>query len=231
MSKTLTRLERNILALSVLFVLSLIGILLMLPASVHAASLDSQLSPGDNNANVTILQTYLAQDTSIYPEGLVTGFYGTLTTAAVQRFQCAFSIICTGSVATTGYGRVGPITLASINSKMNGVPSADTQVPLISSIGVSTGINTANISWNTNQMTQGVVRYSTSPIVLSEENGISGSVGVSGDTASTDSSFRTSQNVLIANLQRNTQYYYVIYTTNVAGHVSITWPATFTTQP
>lgn len=231
MTKTLTVLQRNILALSALFALSLIGILFMLPASVHAASIDRQLDPGDNNASVTILQTYLALDTSIYPEGLVTGFYGVLTTSAVQRFQCAYSIICTGSVVTTGYGRVGPTTLASLNSKMGGVPSADTQVPLISSVGVSTGVNTANISWNTNQMTQGVVRYSTSPIVLSEGNGISGSVGVSGNTASTDSSFRASQNILISNLQRNTQYYYVVHTTNAAGHVSITWPATFTTQP
>lgn len=231
MTKTLTTVERTIVATSALFALSLIGMLFMLPVSAHAASIDRQLDPGDNNASVTILQTYLALDTSIYPEGLVTGFYGVLTTSAVQRFQCAYSIICTGSVVTTGYGRVGPTTLASINSKMGGVPSADTQVPLISSVGVSTGSNTANISWNTNQMTQGVVRYSISPIVLSEGNGISGSVGVSGDTALTDSSFRASQNVLLSNLQRNTQYYYVVYTTNAAGHVSVTWPATFTTKP
>lgn len=230
MAKTLNALQRNILALAAVFALSLIGLIFMLPSAVHAASLDSQLSPGDRNANVTILQTYLAQDSSIYPEGLVTGFYGSLTTAAVQRFQCANNIICTGSVETTGYGRVGPKTLLALNTQMGGVP-ADTEVPLISSVGVSVGNTSATVSWNTNKATQGVVHYSTAPLSLTEGNGVPGSVSVGGNLASYDSSYRTSQSVNVSGLQANTTYYYVIYVNDSSGHVSVTWPSTFTTKP
>jgi len=230
MAKTLNALQRNVLALAALFALSLIALLFLLPASAQAASLSGQLSPGDRGADVTVLQTYLAADSSIYPEGLVTGFYGNLTRAAVQRYQCAYNIICTGSVETTGYGRVGPKTLASLNAQMGGVP-ADTQVPLISSVGVGTSNTAATVTWNTSKAAQGVVHYSTSPLTLGEGNGIPGSVTVGGTKASTDASFRTSHSVTISNLQPNMLYNYVIYSVDASGHVSVTWPATFTTKP
>ncbi len=231
MAKTLNALQRNVLALAALLALSLIGILFLLPGQAHAAFLGGQLSPGDSNADVTILQTYLASDPSIYPEGLVTGFYGTLTTAAVARYQCANEIVCTGDAVTTGYGRVGPKTLASINARLSGGSVGASSVPFISSVGISTAKNSATISWNTNEATQGKVYYSTSPISLSEENGVPGSVGVSGSIALMDSAFRSSQSVTVSGLQANTLYYYVIYSNNAAGGVSVTWPKTFTTTP
>lgn len=42
--------------------------------------------------------------------GNETTYFGSLTRAAVQRFQCAKSIVCEGSESTTGYGQVGPRT-------------------------------------------------------------------------------------------------------------------------
>lgn len=74
------------------------------------------LSPGSSGTNVSLLQRFLARDAAIYPEGQVTGYYGTLTTAAVQRFQAKYNLATSGTPATTGYGRVGPKTLEVINS-------------------------------------------------------------------------------------------------------------------
>lgn len=70
----------------------------------------------DNNAEgeVTKLQKILAKDSSVYPEGLITGYYGSLTEKAVQRWQAKKGIISSGSPATTGYGVVGSQTRAKI---------------------------------------------------------------------------------------------------------------------
>lgn len=43
--------------------------------------------------------------------------FGPLTEAAVQRYQCANGLVCSGTPTTTGYGRLGPKTRASLNSK------------------------------------------------------------------------------------------------------------------
>lgn len=51
--------------------------------------LSTNMRPGRSNDadEVKKLQTFLAQDAAVYPQGLVTGYFGPLTTAAVKRFQ------------------------------------------------------------------------------------------------------------------------------------------------
>jgi len=70
---------------------------------------------GIKNSQVQALQELLAKDKTIYPEGVITGFYGILTQIAVQRFQCQYNIVCSGSPFTNGYGMVGPGTRAKLN--------------------------------------------------------------------------------------------------------------------
>ena len=66
---------------------------------------------GMNSNQVSCLQQYLKSlGPEIYPEGLVTGYFGPLTKAAVQRYQALQNII------TTGY--FGPLTRAAANSKL-----------------------------------------------------------------------------------------------------------------
>ena len=72
------------------------------------------LRKGDSGEDVTRLQQFLAQDPLIYPERLVTGYYGSLTEAAVRRWQVQFNIVSSGSPETTGYGQVGPRTAATM---------------------------------------------------------------------------------------------------------------------
>ncbi len=66
------------------------------------------LEKGARNKQVEALQKFLAKDKQIYPEGLVTGYFGGLTEAAVKRFQAKYSI--------ETLGVVGPKTRAKLNS-------------------------------------------------------------------------------------------------------------------
>jgi hypothetical protein len=67
----------------------------------------------DSGSGVRYLQEFLGEDNAIYPEGRVTGYFGTLTLQAVQRFQKKYGISKAGD---TGYGYVGTMTRAKLNS-------------------------------------------------------------------------------------------------------------------
>ncbi len=68
------------------------------------------LRRGAFHEEVRILQTLLARDKEIYPEGEITGYFGPLTKKAVERFQQKFGIVSSGDEETTGFGLVGPRT-------------------------------------------------------------------------------------------------------------------------
>lgn len=55
-----------------------------------------ELEYGDRGTDVHNLQTLLAAYPDLYPEGLVTGYFGPLTRAAVRRFQEKFGLEVTG---------------------------------------------------------------------------------------------------------------------------------------
>jgi len=66
---------------------------------------------GMTSSEIKCLQQFLANlGSNIYPEKLITGYYGTLTKAAVQRYQALKGIIATGYF--------GPLTRAVANKKM-----------------------------------------------------------------------------------------------------------------
>lgn len=201
-------------------------IALSIPAATFAQTLSRQLEMGSTGSDVSALQTFLAQDNTLYPQGLVTSYYGFLTKAAVSNFQTRNGI--------SAVGRVGPATLPVLNYQMSqgmntsGGSSQNLQAPVITSVSINTNSSNASVSWNTNESATGIVYYSTSPLVLTE---YFNSVGVSGgNSVMTDMNLRTSQNVSVQNLQNNTLYYYMIYTTDQSGNVSVTWPSTFRTN-
>ena len=81
-------------------------------ASAHAP-FTLQMQRSSTNTQVSALQTFLSLDSTIYPEGLVTGFFGAATQRAVQRFQIRYAIVAAGA---PGYGTVGPKTRAKMNA-------------------------------------------------------------------------------------------------------------------
>lgn len=70
---------------------------------------------GVGGDDVMALQEFLKQSPDIYPEGLVTGYFGTFTEKAVQRLQEKENIVSGGMPSTTGYGQVGPKTREKLN--------------------------------------------------------------------------------------------------------------------
>lgn len=66
------------------------------------------LALGMSGEDVKALQALLASDPDIYPEGLITGFFGPLTEKAVEKLQARFGI--------EAVGIVGPLTRNTLNS-------------------------------------------------------------------------------------------------------------------
>ena len=90
------------------------------PVVAPPPSFISRLSFGDRGEEVTKLQELLAKDSDVYPEGLVTGYFGSLTRAAINRFQekHADEILAPYDL-TEGVGFVGPKTREKLNELLN----------------------------------------------------------------------------------------------------------------
>ena len=85
------------------------------PTPTSAVLFARNLHLGSRNSDIQKLQKFLAESKEIYPEGLVTGYFGNLTKKAVQNFQCKYNIVCSGNPTATGYGQVGPKTRQKLN--------------------------------------------------------------------------------------------------------------------
>ncbi len=215
------------IVVAILFASLIIGV------NTVSAAIISQLDLGDRGSEVTELQTYLAKDVSIYPEGLVTGYFGQLTKAAVERFQTAQGIVSAGTPATTGYGRVGPVTMARINSLLGsggvGAPVSWDSSPILSTPSVQVSSNSATVTWTTNEPTQGQVYYNNVPLVFYEATGPRQQPFVSG-AFSNDGGGLYNHSITIQNLQPNTTYYYLTRAVDNSSNMSMTWPSTFKTN-
>jgi peptidoglycan hydrolase-like protein with peptidoglycan-binding domain len=201
-------------------------------------TINTQLDFGETNADVTNLQTLFRDNSAIYPEGLVTGYYGSLSRSAVERFQIQKNIVSSGSAATTGFGRVGPSTRDAINQVVNAggwmnTSSSDISGPAIFNVTRNISNNSVAFTWSTDELASAKVFYNTIPVTMNE--GDINSVGfgsTNGFTAINDSLARQSQQIMINNLSPNTQYYYVIVATDLKGNVSVWNPNTsFRTNP
>ena len=84
-------------------------------------SLIKQLRKGMRGSDVTLLQEILATDSEIYPEGLVTGYFGPLTERAVKRFQKKMGV--------EQVDLVGPKTLSKINELLTEGAGSSGKVP------------------------------------------------------------------------------------------------------
>ena len=193
-------------------------------ANAQTVGVTTQMQSGASGAQVSTLQTFLAADTTVYPEGLVTGYYGALTVAAVQRYQCKNGIVCSGTAASTGYGNVGPATLAKIQMQEGGTGGInqppvgfptngrDVSAPALSAPNVLTTSSSATIHWTTNEPAHSFVMYATvNP--SSSFNSYASMPTVS------DSTFDMSSDVTLTGLAPNTRYFYVLDSTDASGNL------------
>ncbi|HUY62654.1 MAG TPA: peptidoglycan-binding domain-containing protein [Candidatus Paceibacterota bacterium] len=88
------------------------------PTASNCAVIATDLHEGSSGGEVTRLQQFLAKDKSVYPSGLVTGYFGSETEQAVQRWQAMNNIVASGTPSSTGFGFVGPRTRSDLNHEL-----------------------------------------------------------------------------------------------------------------
>ena len=69
-----------------------------IPISKPNILLSDDLKVGATGEDVKILQVALSQDESLYPSGIVSGYFGQLTKQAVTNFQVRYNLPATGEV-------------------------------------------------------------------------------------------------------------------------------------
>ena len=119
-------------------------------------NLTHSLVRGSSGDEVKTLQEFLKQFPDIYPEGLVTGYFGPLTEAAVKKFQERQQIETVGAV--------GPKTLSKINELITQGAGASGVIPsgLLTAPGIQAKLATTTVVATT---TPPVVSTTTVPIV------------------------------------------------------------------
>lgn len=80
-----------------------------------------ELRQGMSGDDVKVLQSILAADREVYPEGKISGFFGALTAKAVKRFQKKHGFAQAGNV--------GPKTLEKLQRELEKNPLAEESVP------------------------------------------------------------------------------------------------------
>lgn len=202
---------RIVSALTTISAAAILALALILPSHTNAALLTQELELGSTGAQVTALQTFLSNDSALYPEGLVTGYFGPLTEAAVKRYQTRNGI--------TAVGRVGPVTLASINANSGTGGSDDVFAPTIYPEAVSVSSNSATISWTVGEAAKNRVMYGTSwPFLYSSAPSVS------------SNTFGSTANITLSGLQSHTTYYYVLESIDGPGNIMWTVAKSFRTQ-
>lgn len=111
------------------FVLGTIGVAGF--ATAQSSTYES-LRQGTRSEEVEVLQEILAEDVSIYPEGLRTGYYGNLTKNAVKRLQIKYKVPVTGIVDEETEKVIFPYLAVKITSPNGGEKWDRSQLQTIS---------------------------------------------------------------------------------------------------
>lgn len=207
------------------------------------------LREGMSGDDVKMLQEILATDPEIYPEGLITGYYGRLTARAIMKFQ--------KKIGLEQVGVVGPKTISRINELLEEGAGKSGKIPpglltapgILKKLGLATttppyddddededendvtppvisGISATNITatstrivWITNEKATSKVWYSAATPVT---------------TASTTPSASSSELVInhdigLSDLTASTTYYYFVSSSDKKGNTASSSESSFTT--
>jgi len=197
-----------------------------------------QLRKGMSGDDVKILQELLATDSDIYPDGLITGYFGKLTEKAVRKLQKKLCLEEVGSVGpktlwkinellTEGAGSSGKVppgllTAPGIQKKLcaTATSTPDTVVPIISEItATSTTATTTQIKWLTNEKANSKVWYATATPV----------VAATPTAAASSSDYVSNHAITLSDLTASTTYYYLVTSADKSGNLATSTEKSFTT--
>lgn len=173
----------------------------------------STLKKGARGAEVTALQEQLKALAGIYPEGLVTGYFGTLTEKAVMRLQAQYSLEQVGFVGPRTRElllKLSKLGIYSLDTTMNSAdemnnPKVAPQIFELKSMVTSS--TSAYVFWTTNKYTTSEFLYAnTTPLASTTP------------TVSVDGNLSFTHSVNVSNLQPNTTYYYMVRITDNRGN-------------
>ncbi|MFA6094691.1 MAG: peptidoglycan-binding domain-containing protein [Candidatus Paceibacterota bacterium] len=212
-------------SITTLGILVLVGVF-MVSGKVSQAqvfsTISSSLGLGSTGTNVNTLQSLLSTDRHVYPQALVTGYYGPLTQAAVTQFQIGYNI--------SPVGVVGPVTLQKINSLILSGSLVDVTAPQVTSLSIDDRTsNSVRFVLTTGETARAKIFYDTRPLVTTEATQAKTEPFVSGSVME-DASFDTSKSLRVQNLSSSMTYYYLVEVIDRSGNVSIASQGTFVTR-
>ena len=177
----------------------------VLGRSEQTAVINRILLWGMSGDDVKALQSFLANDKVIYPEARITGFYGKLTVAAVQKFQKKYGIEVLGGV--------GPQTM----SKLNELMSAQKTGLWFSDVTSKPTPNGVAITWKTSAPAASKIWFGApSPLNLSMN-------------PLTTVNFSAGHSASFSGLATSTEYYYVLYGADEKGNTATSSEYSFAT--
>jgi len=216
-----------------------------------------QLRRGMSGEDVKLLQEILTTDPEVYPEGLITGYFGPLTEKAVKRFQKIAGI--------EQVGIVGPKTLSKINELLEEGAGTSGKVPpgLLIAPGIRKKLGFAPQPLPDQELPPGIEKKVT-PATTTPDTAaptVSG-LTATGTTATSagitwitdeeadskvwyststpfiiststavvsSSSLVLSHNLTISDLTASTTYYYLVSSTDDSGNTATSTEQSFTT--
>jgi murein L,D-transpeptidase YcbB/YkuD len=128
----LLAIEQSRKNLFVMAALSALVAVLFLYTPANATTFTRGLTVGSRGDDVTALQKIL-KDEGVYPDGLVTGYFGQATRAAVKKFQAKYGIAQVGNVGPTTRAKLNEIDSAPLPAQA-GISFRDIQNQLASII-------------------------------------------------------------------------------------------------
>ncbi|HVY35740.1 MAG TPA: peptidoglycan-binding domain-containing protein [Candidatus Paceibacterota bacterium] len=188
--------------------------LLMRSGSADAQSMQlsgTTLRVGSRSANVTALQQFLATEPYIYPQGIVSGYFGPLTKNAVMQFQLQYGL--------SPDGVVGPVTRSMINGIIASGEGINIRVPVFLGYNESVSGHTMTIDISADKPVRAYVYYSTSPITGGDSETPFTLPTVSG-TAQSDTNLTSNKHIEIGGLSSNNTYYSVVLIQDAHGNVA-----------
>ncbi len=133
-------------------------------AQETSAALTEPMNRGTSGTEVQKLQKLLKEDSEIYPEGIVTGYFGSLTEAAVRRFQEKRGIQATGMVDTETLAQLNKRTKESIPTSPLGTTPTTPAVPAVPSS--PTSLRTTPAVPATSATSKSILATTPTPVTL-----------------------------------------------------------------